>query len=1167
MRIKEVVLEGFKSYATRTVISGFDIHFNAITGLNGSGKSNILDAICFVLGISTLSLVRVTNIQELIYKNGQAGVNKANVTILFDNTDKAKSHEAYKKHDLISVRREISVGGGSKYTINGTKVTGEKVKNLFVIAGLNVNNANFLIMQGRITQVINMKPREILSLVEETAGINVYEAQKKKSIQHMMKKQNKLDEINRILDQELIPKLSQLRQEKENYLIWKSHCEELATLENQLITYKYIENIKLVNFSRQVTDNYELQLKEFIHKVQAYTTGLSDYTQELEDLKRQDMTEEVQQEEAILENFKMKLDNKRLELARVDSERQERITKIQKFEILQGQKVSNFNILNEQYKFSVSEREKWHERSKEKEEELEKISTTIEAIKNGINVSEEDNSQLIAAKRSDLSKLNIDLKDKEAELEDSRNDLENNQNKFEKSVNSHDSSKSELVQLSSEIEHIEKEVQGLRPEDTENAVNQLNNQKIHLEEVITTAERELARMGAQKFGLNYSDPEPNFDRSKVKGRVIRLITMKNARYARALEAGSGAGLFSIVVDNDIIAGILLKRKTLGNVKILPNNRMQPRVISDQILQKVQSKYGNRAFSAISLIDYDRSIENSIGYVFGGYFVCENSEIAKGIAYDKSIGVMAVTLEGDSYDPSGSISGGSSLNNDSPLQALQSIQDKERQLNDQKKNLAQINRTIEAKNAELSNYSNLKYSLEYKRKELHSKERIFHESSHIKLESTIKSLEVKIERIQKAYDDLSENQAYLQNEIQELENTRRRSGADKMCYYTEKQIKIQKELEKSIKHFRQNQDDANRQEAEILSLDEEQKRSKEQLMGEQSQLINDENTINVLKDNLSKIKDDYDILRQRHEAKRAQKEKNKGAITEMEAKITALDKQLNHARNDQTNIENKLKQIERDSEKAHLQAEIIQKKNPWVTEQDFSIYDFTHFNFDQEEKNYQQIKEDIERQSKKINKKVISTLEDQELRYSELSDKKGIVIDDKARLEDLIVELDDRKQKCINETWVKVDQNLADIFSTLLHGASARLAEAEGGLELKVGFNDMWKKNLSELSGGQRSLLALSFILALLKYNPAPIYILDEIDAALDLSHTQNIGTMVRRHFSQSQFIVVSLKEGMFTNANVLFRTQFVEGRSMVERHALRSNSADDEKNRKSVVYK
>lgn len=88
MHIKEVIIDGFKSYATRTILQGFDPQFNAITGLNGSGKSNILDSICFVLGISNLSQVRVSNLQELVYKQGQAGVTKASVTLVFDNVDK-----------------------------------------------------------------------------------------------------------------------------------------------------------------------------------------------------------------------------------------------------------------------------------------------------------------------------------------------------------------------------------------------------------------------------------------------------------------------------------------------------------------------------------------------------------------------------------------------------------------------------------------------------------------------------------------------------------------------------------------------------------------------------------------------------------------------------------------------------------------------------------------------------------------------------------------------------------------------------------------------------------------------------------------------------------------------------------------------------------------------
>ena len=164
----------------------------------------------------------------------------------------------------------------------------------------------------------------------------------------------------------------------------------------------------------------------------------------------------------------------------------------------------------------------------------------------------------------------------------------------------------------------------------------------------------------------------------------------------------------------------------------------------------------------------------------------------------------------------------------------------------------------------------------------------------------------------------------------------------------------------------------------------------------------------------------------------------------------------------------------------------------------------------------------------------------------------VILKDKSKIETVIEELDVKKNQALQTTWIKVNRDFGSIFSTLLPGTFAKLEPPEGctvedGLEVRVAFNDVWKDSLTELSGGQRSLLALSLILALLLFKPAPMYILDEVDAALDLSHTQNIGLMLRTHFSASQFIVVSLKEGMFNNANVIFRTRFVDGISAVTR--------------------
>ncbi|KAG0478454.1 hypothetical protein HPP92_013173 [Vanilla planifolia] len=178
---------GFKSYATRTVVSGFDPFFNAITGLNGSGKSNILDSICFVLGITNLQQVRAANLQELVYKQGQAGITKATVSVVFDNSDRSRSPIGYEGCPEITVTRQIVVGGRNKYLINGHLAQPSRVQNLFHSVQLNVNNPHFLIMQGRITKESALKTLE--------------------------KKQAKLDEMDKLLDQEILPSLGKLRKE------------------------------------------------------------------------------------------------------------------------------------------------------------------------------------------------------------------------------------------------------------------------------------------------------------------------------------------------------------------------------------------------------------------------------------------------------------------------------------------------------------------------------------------------------------------------------------------------------------------------------------------------------------------------------------------------------------------------------------------------------------------------------------------------------------------------------------------------------------------------------------------------------------------------------------------------------------------------------------------
>merc|ERR1712106_571156 len=240
MFIKSIELDGFKSYAKRTVVDNFDNMFNAITGLNGSGKSNILDSICFLLGISNLSHVRATNLQELVYKNGQAGVTKATVSINFDNREKSKSPLGYEHYDEVTITRQVVIGGKNKYLINGSNVQNNRVQDFFRSVQLNVNNPHFLIMQGRITKVLNMKPPEILAMIEEAAGTRMYESKKQTAQKTIEKKDAKLKEINDILTEEITPTLSKLKEERTMYLEFQKVQRELEHLSKLYLAHKFV---------------------------------------------------------------------------------------------------------------------------------------------------------------------------------------------------------------------------------------------------------------------------------------------------------------------------------------------------------------------------------------------------------------------------------------------------------------------------------------------------------------------------------------------------------------------------------------------------------------------------------------------------------------------------------------------------------------------------------------------------------------------------------------------------------------------------------------------------------------------------------------------------------------------------------------------------------------
>jgi structural maintenance of chromosome 2 len=320
----------------------------------------------------------------------------------------------------------------------------------------------------------------------------------------------------------------------------------------------------------------------------------------------------------------------------------------------------------------------------------------------------------------------------------------------------------------------------------------------------------------------------------------------------------------------------------------------------------------------------------------------------------------------------------------------------------------------------------------------------------------------------------------------------------------------------------------------------------------------------LKSECEKLTAQIDTLRDQAEEINAELNEEKSQLRERNKFIDSKSSEGDKLAKEKNSILLKIKELEH--KKKSLNEQLEQSKlalvkladsNEWIDEEKATfgnvntVYDFEKQNIKEVQHRLHDIKKRKEVLSKQVDMRAMGQLAKKEDEYDELNKKRIIVLKDRATLESTIEDLEKLKMEVLLKAFDSITKDFGSIFKTLLPGAFAKLEWVNkesllDGVEFKIAFGNVWKESLAELNDGQRSLVALSLILSLLLYKPAPLYILDEVDAALDTSHTQNIGLMIKKHFPHSQFVIVSLKDDMFSNANVLFRTKLVEGVSTVQ---------------------
>nr|XP_045609046.1 structural maintenance of chromosomes protein 2-like [Procambarus clarkii] len=1128
MYVKSMVIDGFKSYGQRTEINGFDPLFNAITGLNGSGKSNILDAICFLLGITNLSQVRATNLQELVYKNGQAGVTKATVTITFDNTDKKQSPIGYDHYNEVTITRQVVIGGRNKYMINGTTVQNSRVQDFFRSVQLNVNNPHFLIMQGRITKVLNMKPPEILAMIEEAAGTRMYESKKQQAQKTIEKKDAKLKEINDILEEEITPTLSKLKEERTMYLEFQKVQRELEHLTKLYIAYKFVsaqegsekarvehEGVKQqIDEMQQRISNGTREVKELDNQIiqlqQIRDTETGGHLQELEKSLKEKEKSDVKLS-ASLKNLKETLkaeEKKKVQLEKsLADDIKAKENKQKENDKLQG----TFDTMRAQ-----DQRD--HDALMAAEKRLQAISSGMYSAGDGEDATLQE--QLINTKAS-ITAAKTATKQAEMKLKYSQEELKKKEQEMKRTATEYTKDKSLLDRMEKEVKNIETQLGKLdyddhKVEELEGERRVLNNQLMNLQEKVEYLESRYPQLC-----FNYKEPERNFDHSLVKGLVCKLVKLRDPTTATALEVTAGGKLYNVIVDSEVTGKKLLQKGQLQTrVTIIPLNKITGRSIDAHIVKQAENLVGKENVqTALSLVCYDHDLHKAMEWVFGSSFICRDMDVAKQVTFHNNIMRKSVTLDGDVFDPAGTLTGGSRRQGNSILAQLDSLREYQDELTAKTQQLRQVEQQL----------NHLQYLTE---ECLATVERC--KNLDIEGEAKVKEIENKI----KNSKALKEKELKAANV--ELEKCK------KVAEGTRSKWNLKKQEEESLK-------------LELCELEQSIETTKGQIATSVEVMEQYQAQLNVLEEEVARAKSEVTAAQSAVKEQKEMLQAQNKEINAMTARKEQIIKNSDEAQLEIKQLDHKLSKLKSEAKDAENKVAQMLSEHEWISEdrkffgQPNTGYDFTANDPVEAGRKITKLEELKTKLSKNVNMRAMNMLGKAEEQYNDLMRKKRIVENDKAKIEKVIRELDEKKKEALRQAWEQVNRDFGSIFSMLLPGTEAKLQPQDGqdvldGLEVKVAFGGVWKESLTELSGGQRSLVALSLILALLLFKPAPIYILDEVDAALDLSHTQNIGNMLRTHFKHSQFIVVSLKDGMFNNANVLFKTKFVDGMSTVSRH-------------------
>ncbi|MEM3568479.1 MAG: chromosome segregation protein SMC [Candidatus Jordarchaeales archaeon] len=1133
--LKKLEMTNFKSYGDKKVTLTFPRGFTAIFGPNGSGKSNIMDAVLFVLGNLSSKNLRASILTDLIFAGGEQGKQPsyAKVTLWLDNSDKLIPVDS----NEVQISRRINKDGRSEYRLNGKLATRTEIVDVLSLVNASPGGLN-IIMQGEVARIVLMSPLERRKLIEDIAGISQFEEKREKAQKELEEAKRKFSQLE-LLYSEAQKRIERLRREKEEAEKWIELSQRIKDLKAALLKVKVTkidEKVKEVRDRLMMIEERRAKIsrerEEVInakHSVEAKIAGLEeDKRRVAEDVKK--LASEEQEVSARIAELRAELKywEERLKEARMRKERLNALLEsIEKEEHMREEEVMRIEAERKRLLEELAREEEALRAITDNKKMVEEKSERVRRRINELREAEREAERRISYAReklnealSTLALIEAGLNGKRRELallEEEKGRVESEALRIENEIKLYEEMFGRvsliLPILLQERQKLEFKVDELR-----DMMERLRNEEakakamIEAEQVIPPERRREIVDCLRSRGVN------------VYGFLVDLCESVDV-------PGPLRSIFmAILVEkvSDVQAALnCIREMGLVRATVFPREAVKACVVED------------RSFARMIKSDEFKDV---FDYLLG--------DIILGEGFER--GVDVITEYGTLYSRKGLVVyEGLELREDTDLSALSSEAQKVQ------RRTMKFRRLVERTAAAIAVLERERESLIRRREKGISK--------FASLKEELEELKRGIDEVRRVIDDFQVKRDLQRKEVErlsvelkEVEEEARRITTARREVEKEDVLLQAAELEKKLmekeKRIAGLREELRKVEVTLARLQGgREKLGKERIVSELSDVEKEiEEALRRQGSIKASLSDAEKLLADRRRAKEELEEEMRELQREIDAegvklkgideKVRSLTKVFEEVLSAQGEVASELSRME--AERRGIEKEIEE------LQLDIGKVPLPNVDAAELEKEMTRLFEE-RKKLEPVNLKAPEQFEKALEEISGFEEKIRELIEERRKIEEVIEEISRRKREAFMEAFNSINRYFGEFFSELSPGGWAKLVleneedPFEGGVVIKAKPAGKEIKSIEAMSGGEKSLTTIAFIFAFYRYKPAPFYLLDEIDAFLDKENVKRVAKLIKKLSKESQFIVITLKDIMVSEADMVYGVTSVDGVSSI----------------------